>query len=168
VPLYQEIVDAVAANIVVVVAGGNFALEPFPAMMPETIAVGAGGVDVADVLIVENSSSSYTHPLYPRRNVPDVCGLGMDIIVPMVDGLGNPTWVVLGYTSSATPQVAGVCALLLQKRPSLTPQLIRSVLVETAQDISHGTSANGVTAGSGADLATGGGLVDAQKAWGGV
>jgi subtilisin family serine protease len=168
IPLQQEIVDAVAANIVVVVAGGNFGLEVFPAMMAETIAVGSGGVDPADLLIVENTSSSYTHPLFPRRSVPDVCGLGMGIIVPMVDAVGNPTWVVQGYTSDATPQVAGVCALLLQKTPTLTPQLIRSVLFETAQDIQNGTSANGVPAGPGSDAATGGGLVDAQKAWGGV
>jgi serine protease AprX len=167
-PLATQIVDAVAKKIAVVVAGGNFGLEVFPAMMPETIAVGGAVIDQTDLLSVANTSSSFAHPIYPTRNVPDICGFAMDIILPIPDLLGAPTWTAMGYTSCATPQVAGVCALLIEKNPSLTPQSIRSVLIETAQDITNGVSANGDAAGAGIDRATGGGLVDAHKAWRGV
>jgi subtilisin family serine protease len=167
-PLATQIVDAVAKKTVVVVAAGNFGVNAFPAMMPETLAVGGAIIDAADQLSVANTSSSFAHPIYPARHVPDICGFGMDIILPIPDPLGAPDWTAMGYTSCATPQVAGVCALLIQNNPSLTPQTIRSVLIETAQDIRNGVSANGEAAGLGIDLATGGGLVNALMAWKGV
>jgi subtilisin family serine protease len=80
-------------------------------------------------------------------------------------------WTVISGTSAAAPQLAGVCALLKEKNPGLTPDDVKQVLVRTATDVLAGTanpaSNNGVAlkAGPGKDGATGDGLVDAFAAW---
>ena len=60
--------------------------------------------------------------------------------------------------------VAGVCALLKEADPDLTPDEIKSVLKYTARDITIGVNAHGKKAKPGPDEATGFGLVDAQRA----
>ena len=72
---------------------------------------------------------------------------------------------MLGGTSLATCQVAGIVALLLQKDATLTPQDIRDRLMGTATDITSGISATGDAAAVGVDLASGAGLVNALAAW---
>jgi serine protease AprX len=156
-PLAMQVVRAVSEDIVVVVAAGDGALiKWFPAMMPEAIAVGGLAMDATDKVSVTNDSSSFTHPIFPTRSVPDVCAFGTKVVLPIADSSGSPDWALEGYTSCATPQVAGVCALLLQKQPSLTPQSVRSLLVEFAQPIR--------TAGV-IDTKAGAGLVDAFASW---
>ncbi len=60
--------------------------------------------------------------------------------------------------------VAGVCALLKEADPALTPHEIKNVLKYTARDITTGTNAHGKVAKPGPDDATGFGLVDAARA----
>jgi hypothetical protein len=60
--------------------------------------------------------------------------------------------------------VAGVCALLKQADPNLTPNDIKNLLKYTARDITTGTNAHGKTAVAGPDGATGFGLVNAERA----
>jgi subtilisin family serine protease len=74
-------------------------------------------------------------------------------------------WAVISGTSAAAPQVAGVCALLKQVQPSLSPNLVKQILISSARDVKNGTSAMGDQAGKGFDSATGFGLVDAFKAY---
>src|SRR5699024_6590399 len=75
-------------------------------------------------------------------------------------------WAAFSGTSAAAPQVAGVCALLLQACPQLTPGQVRQVLMDTARDVTQGTNhpTFGHPATPGPDTATGHGLVDAHKA----
>lgn len=63
-----------------------------------------------------------------------------------------------GGTSSATPLAAGVAALLLSKKPSLTAQGVREILQQTARKIGTGYDANGHS------KAFGHGCVDAAAA----
>jgi subtilisin family serine protease len=70
-----------------------------------------------------------------------------------------------GGTSCATPQVAGVAALLLQNNPTLTPFEVKALLMLGAQDVSAGKSYSGAYAKRGWDAATGYGLVDAMTSW---
>jgi subtilisin family serine protease len=77
----------------------------------------------------------------------------------------NDGWAVISGTSAAAPQVAGICALLLQKRPTLLPNQVKAILRATATDVTAGTSSMGDPAGPGVDLATGSGLVNALRAW---
>jgi subtilisin family serine protease len=59
-----------------------------------------------------------------------------------------------GGTSSSTPKVAGICALLLSKNPNLTPAQVKTILRNSAVDIDA----------AGVDTRTGNGRVDAQAA----
>ncbi len=82
----------------------------------------------------------------------------------------NDSWAVVGGSSTAAAQVAGVCALLLEKDPTLKPTEIKALLKLSAMDITSGAtnpdSNFGVAlkADIDTDKATGAGLVDAFKA----
>ena len=138
--------------------------------------------------------------IYPNRLVPDVCGIvgqepdGILIMLPIEpscggdyyfgplfgepdDGTSNDDgWACLSGTSSATAQVAGVVALMLQINPSLTISEVKEILGTTAIDVTSGESAT-IIPNSGnqhykavpksnlhPDYATGYGFVDAQEA----
>ena len=189
--LEAEIQAAVAAGVIVVFSAGNGHVS-FPGMMPEVLS--AGGVHIAGDgrMQASNYASAFRSLPYPTRHVPDVCGLvGMQphapyIMLPVPRGCkidrenavfdgttANDGWAAFSGTSAAAPQLAGVCALLLQKNPGLTADDIRAILRLTARDVQNG-AANpasnvpnpaGMLAGPGIDDATGAGLVDAFAAW---
>ncbi|MHA2233563.1 MAG: S8 family serine peptidase, partial [Candidatus Hodarchaeales archaeon] len=146
--------------------------------------------DGLDLLLeASNYASSFTSNIYPSRTVPDFCGLvgmkprGIYINLPLqprciidqtLAGGAYPDrdmtkpddgWAVISGTSAAAPQIAGVCALLKQIRPSLPPELMKRILAASARDVKKGESAMGDKAGFGFDSATGAGLVDAHKAY---
>jgi subtilisin family serine protease len=78
-------------------------------------------------------------------------------------------WARFSGTSAAAPQVAAVCALMLEKNPGLSPQQLKSLLKASATDVQHGEAAGvdgdrGLAAGAGRDRATGAGLVNAKAA----
>ena len=188
VPLRLRVLAAVAAGVTVVFSAGNGHVG-FPGMMPEVISVGGVFADQNVALRASDYASSFMSLIFPGRQVPDFCGLvGMRpraayIMLPLQRGceidvdLGgvpfpnkdettpNDGWSVISGTSAAAPQVAGICALLLQKRPGLTPAQVKAILRSTATDVTTGTSAMGQAAGPGVDPATGTGLVHALKAW---
>jgi serine protease AprX len=60
---------------------------------------------------------------------------------PVVDGV----WCEVSGTSQATPHVAGVCALMLDRNSRLTPQQVKDVIMNTAVNI--GASADEMGAG---------------------
>jgi subtilisin family serine protease len=80
-------------------------------------------------------------------------------------------WGVFSGTSAAAPQLAGVCALLLEKNGGLTPSDIKAVLKRSCRDVTTGSAndasneGHAVKASAGLDGATGAGLVDAFAAW---
>jgi len=141
-------------------------------------------------LAASNYASSFESTIYPGRRVPDVCGLvgetprGIYIMLPVEPGDSIDTdlaaggafpggdetkpddgWAVISGTSAASPQIAGVCALIKQVQPGLPPDLVKSILRASARDVQKGVSAMGEPAGKGHDGATGAGLVDAYKAF---
>lgn len=188
--LEAEIQAAVAAGVVVVFSAGNGHVS-FPGMMPEVISAGGVYVDEKGGTFASNYASAFSSKIYSGRNVPDFCGLvglasnhadyimlpiepscEIDREVGAHDGTAaDDGWGVFSGTSAAAPQLAGVCALLLQKRPSLTPAEIKSILSRTAADVDQGSASaasNGgaaLTATLADDGATGAGLVDAFAAW---
>lgn len=188
--LEAEIQAAIAAGIVVIFSAGN-GHYAFPASMPEVLSVGGTFVAEDGSMRASNYASAFTSAIYSGRHVPDVCGLvgllphGDYIMLPVPPGAeidsANAShdgtapadgWAVFSGTSAAAPQIAGVCALLLQKNPLLAPADIKALLSRTAVDVRAG-SANpdsdpaglGLAAGPGIDGATGAGLVDAFAAW---
>jgi subtilisin family serine protease len=109
--------------------------------------------------------------------IPPGCEIDGETSQPS-DGQGDGTspndgWGVFSGTSAAAPQIAAICALLLEKNSGLTPSDIKAVLRRTARNVLVG-AANPASsddmqtpqqAGPGDDIATGAGLVDAFAAW---
>jgi hypothetical protein len=141
-------------------------------------------------LAASNYASSFASTIYPGRRVPDLCGLvgetprGIYIMLPVEPGdaidtdlaAGGPFpasdetkpddgWAVISGTSAASPQIAGVCALIKEVQPGLPPDLVKAILRASARDVQKGVSSMGEPAGKGLDGATGAGLVDAYKAY---
>jgi len=188
-PLEAEVIRAAKKlGITVVFSAGN-GHYGFPAQMPEVIAVGGvyaeRHLDGDDFdLKASDYASSFTSNIYPGRGVPDFCGLvgmkpgGIYINLPLqpkclidqqLAGADKTApddgWAVISGTSAAAPQIAGVCALIKETQPSLSPELIKRILVASARDVKKGVSYMGDKAGKGFDSATGAGLVDAYKAY---
>lgn len=171
-PLYLAVLDAVSKGITVCFSSGN-GHYGFPGSMPEVISVGGVVVDEKLNYSATKYTSGYNSTWFPGRRVPDVSGLCGDlpkadyIVLPVQAGAGAEKaggWGAFSGTSAASPMVAGVCALLKEADPSLTPNGIKNILKYTARDITTGKNAMGFKAKPGPDLATGYGLVDAERA----
>ena len=120
--------------IVLFSSGNNDAGVVYPAIFPETIAV--GGISMC---IQRKSPTSCDGELFWGANY----GLGLDIVAPTVKiattrvtGTGtapnldyNPTF---NGTSSACPMVAGVAALVLSINDQLTSTQVREILERSA------------------------------------
>ena len=50
----------------------------------------------------------------------------------------NDGWAAFSGTSASCPQVAGVCALIKQACPRLTPAEVKDILMRTARDVTAG------------------------------
>jgi serine protease AprX len=184
--LEAAVANAVAKGIVVCFSAANCG-RGFPGSHPDVISVGGVHVNYPflsyDDLEASSYASSFDSKLYAGRHAPDLCGLvgkmttaqtAPLIMLPVQPGcqLDFPNtgstsdgWGIFSGTSAACPQVAGVAALLLEKKPSLTPAQVKDKLVKSAIDVKQGKSCMEDVAGVGADAATGAGLVNAKWAW---
>ncbi|HEX7592967.1 MAG TPA: S8 family peptidase [Anaerolineae bacterium] len=87
-------------------------------------------------------------PTSDNRIKPDVCFPGVGIASCRASGTSMGTVVDSNYTrasgtSMATPHAVGACALLLQAKPSLTPQQIKDLLMSTAKNLNADPNAQG-------------------------
>lgn len=171
-PLYLAILDAVAKGITVCFSAGN-GHYGFPGSIPEVISVGGVHVDKDLNYSATSYASGFDSTWFPGRRTPDVCGLvGVPptadyIVLPVQKGAAlekEKGWGAFSGTSAASPMVAGICALLKEADPELTPAEIKNILNYTARDITTGTNAHGKAAAPGPDGATGFGLADAARA----
>jgi len=178
------IAQAVDQGVTVCFSAGNGHLS-FPACLPHVIAAGGVTVMPDGSLTASSYASSFKSKLYPGRNVPDVCGIVGEaapnaplkghIMLPVpaqsaLDGENfspkrkGEGWGIFSGTSAASPQLAGVIALMKGINRSLKPRDVRSILASSATDVITGRTAMGDQATVGADLATGAGFVDAYRA----
>jgi serine protease AprX len=192
------VAEAVGQGIIVVFAAGN-RFWGFPGQHPDVISVGGVFLRPDGSLEASNYASGFRSRLYPGRNVPDVCGLvgqrpyGRYIVLPVQPGgkadktssgavhphldetAEDDGWAVFSGTSAAAPQLAGVCALMKQAFPALSPAQAREVLMGSAHDVVRGRcsevwpvdgpeGAGGYEAAPGTDLATGAGLANPNRA----
>jgi serine protease AprX len=139
--------QAAAMGVVFVVSAGNEDNDSCssydshiacPANARDAITVGAS--DDSDAM----ADFSSIGPTPDGRAKPDVVAPGVDIVSLRsstgsdMGGGGTPvdtTFLEASGTSMSCPHVAGVCALLLERNPRLTPAQIKGAIMATAVDI---------------------------------
>jgi hypothetical protein len=187
--LAAAISTAVANGIIVVFSAGN-GHWGFPGQHPDVISAGGVFLQADGSMRASDYASGFASNIYPGRRVPDASGLvGMRpgaiyIMLPLqandaidVGNAGgthpngdetanNDGWAAFSGTSAAAPQIAGVCALIREACPRLTPADVKDILMRTARDVTAGRNHpnHNHPAAAGYDLATGAGLVDAHRA----
>ncbi|MER9375424.1 S8 family serine peptidase [Mesorhizobium sp. M0491] len=189
--LQASLLDVIAEGKIVLFASGN-GHYAWPGSEPDVISVGGVYSDENFGLEASNYASGYMSGMFLNRRVPDVAGLcgqtpraiyimmptqpanemdrdlgGADY--PAGDGtLPDDGWVGASGTSSATPQIAGVVALMLErakaKGRTLSPSEVKAMLTGSCTPISQGRNAMGFPAVGQPNNAVGYGLVDAAKA----
>lgn len=121
--LYQAVVRAYNAGVIMVAAAGNSGpgdnTVGYPARYVETIAVAA--TDSADGIASFSSRGSQV----------DIAAPGVAVLSTVL-GSGYVAW---SGTSMATPHVAGVAALLLQANGPMSPAAMKALLKANAEDL---------------------------------
>jgi serine protease AprX len=145
-PLSDLCEAAVKRGVVVVAAAGNEGPMGYtvgsPAAAPNVITVGAA----SDLNRIAEFSSR--GPTADGRPKPDIVLPGVDIVAARSQGTNMGTPVDAYYTSAsgtsmATPHAAGLCALVLQTAPKLTPCEVKRLIVSTAFDLGFGPNTQG-------------------------
>lgn len=127
---------AVNAGQIFVVAAGNEDNDscgtfdthlrcPGHADLPITVAASDDSDAMADF--------SSIGPTVDGRAKPDITAPGVDIASARASTTND--WIEISGTSQATPHVAGVCALMLERNPAVTPQVLKAVIMQTAVNI---------------------------------
>jgi len=150
-PMSAAVEIAWRRGLVVVVAAGNGGpaggTVASPGVDPYAITVGAtddhGTISARDDTLAPFSSwgsaDSNAKPdlVAPGRRIISlrVPGSALDLLFPdrVVTTPSGATYIRLSGTSMATPVVSGAVALLLQRRPSLSPDQVKAILVATTQ-----------------------------------
>ena len=108
---------------VVVMAAGNSGVDQpdYPARTADRWGIAVGSIDI-------NGSMDYASNRAGSTPLDYVVAPGVDIY----STTPNSTYDTLSGTSMATPQVAGVAALVLNANPTLTPAQVEHILTTTA------------------------------------
>lgn len=127
--------------------GGQYYYNPlfYPAAYPATLAVAATGSS-------DNWASFSEHHPYV-----DVAAPGVSIYSTLIDGYGT-----MDGTSMATPFVSGLAALIWSLNPGLSPDQVRDIIQDTADDLQTPPGEGG----PGKDDYTGYGRINAGRALG--
>lgn len=150
----QTCLNALAAGLTLCIAAGNEGMSAgvpnnlrTPGDVPEVITVGA--VNSSDLwaefsavgpVTWQDISGYRDYPFPPGLTKPDVCAPGVEVLSTVITG----GYDSLGYdgTSMATPHVTGLCALLLEADPSLTPADLKMILTMNALPLGGTDSAD--------------------------
>ena len=160
VPQYKAIFKkAKEAGKIVFHASGNDGSLPWPIENCAKNLIKVGGIHKRANGTLEAANYAMAHS---GDLLPDICGLcgmrpgGAYIWLPSdPDNDKNSPypkgWNLASGTSSATPQIAGICALMAQARvkcgnPPLNMETAKSILRRTATRVSNGKSADDVAA----------------------
>jgi hypothetical protein len=165
----EILVDAISSSDDNNVDPANGAISELPLRMNATF---------SDTFMGEMGGFSSRGPVQGLGQVkPDVSAPGVHVLAacPPASLLGAlaaastptaPNYIAIDGTSMATPHTAGAAALITQAHPDWTPDVIRTVLINTAtnmRDQSGTPKADGHTT-SDSIIAQGGGLMDVKEA----
>ncbi|MBA1333630.1 MAG: Serine protease AprX [Firmicutes bacterium] len=147
-PICQAVEKAWRSDIIVCVAAGNSGPAPrtinTPGIHPSVITVGALD-DMNTAYLRDDNVANFSSrgPTADNLNKPDVLAPGVNIISLRSPGSTldkqkkgnriNKWYISLSGTSMATPICAGVIAQMLQADSSLTPDMVKARLIETAK-----------------------------------
>ena len=134
-PVVQAVEAAHDAGLTMVIAAGNEGPSAgtigTPGNSPSAITVGAlddkGTVDRSDDEIAYFSSRGPSN--VDKLEKPDILAPGVDITAASHRGDG---YVTMSGTSMATPFAAGVASLMHQVKPGVSPDQVKSVMMENA------------------------------------
>jgi subtilisin family serine protease len=183
---------AIKAGVIVVASAGNEGESGmgYPGAYAPVISVAAAGWRnqfqpcppfagstwwrACDVPEVGKKASSYTENFYIADfSSREKAGQDLDVVAPGAWVVGpyqlnssQPSYFYLSGTSMSSPHVAGIAALMAQKKPSLTGPQAETILESTAIPMGAGTAPNVINEGTltwGTD-ATGSGFVTADRA----
>lgn len=149
---YQGVLESACSyaygkGVLIVAAAGNEAgAVSYPAALSTVIAVSATGHYYDDEGLEVDYFASFSN----YGSEVELSAPGVSVESTYKDG----TYAIASGTSMATPHVAGVAALVLEKTETLTPAQVRSALCNSAEDLGDANW----------DQYFGYGLVDAQKA----
>jgi len=126
------ITNAVKEGVTIVAAAGNESFDHagYPAAYEEIIAVSATGVGYKFALQYSNYGPEIDIAA-PGSNIYSTSAVGTPLDNYYGDGSG---YVAISGTSMASPNVAGVAALIVAQNPGYTPEEVREVLLGSAQD----------------------------------
>ena len=151
-PLAAAVEHAWRAGIVVVVAGGNSGDQQprldDPAVDPYVIAVGADDThgtattldDTIPSFSSRGSSSRHVDLVAPGQSIVSLRDPGSVVDTEYPKARVGTRFFKGSGTSQAAAVVSGAAALLLQQRPSLTPDQVKALLVHTASPVLSGTA----------------------------
>jgi serine protease AprX len=134
--------NAVRLGVAVVVAAGNEGPPagpgpPFTVRHPGAArrVITVASVDKAKQLAGDSSRGPGSGRLSPtspiRITKPDLAGPGVNIVSSVVGG----GFASFNGTSMASPHVAGVAALVLERRPNMKPFVLKKLLEESSEDL---------------------------------
>ncbi|MGE5041509.1 MAG: S8 family serine peptidase [Candidatus Levyibacteriota bacterium] len=134
---YQNPIDyAKSKGVTIVVAAGNDSVDAgnfAPADCQNVITVGATGP--SDERASYSNYGSIVSIAAPGGNPPgDSCSSATCILSTYIQG-GQEGYASAAGTSMASPHVAGAAALLLSVNPNLTPDQVKSTLIDNADPI---------------------------------
>jgi subtilisin family serine protease len=182
----QAAIDyAISKGVIVVASAGNEGYQGmgYPGAYEPVISVAASGwvgewigggswwyaKDVADPL----NPNNYYITDFSSRELPgqylDVAAPGSWVVGPYQTNSGQLSYFFLGGTSMASPHVAGIAALMMQKNPNLTQFDVEGILEDSAILLPPGCRSVNDGTGSLVDYcwgsdATGAGLATADAA----
>jgi subtilisin family serine protease len=139
--IHRALEAATKKGVVLIAAAGNAGEKSpplYPAAEPTVIAVTA--TDASDNLFKGSNRGRHIAVAAP----------GVDVLIAVPNG----GYEISTGTSYSSAEVSGIAALMLQRKPDLTPIAVREVLLKTAKDLGK----------KGRDDDFGAGLADAYRA----
>jgi serine protease AprX len=141
-PLEEIIKKALSLKIAIVAPSGNSGPQAYSVYCPGNIkdVITVGGAQALDTNIKSTKVSSFSGrgPTLEDVSKPDIIAPSVNITSLGCDTSYNPSikrlpslqnlYVTLSGTSAACALIAGMCALIIEKTPDLSPQDLKSIL----------------------------------------